>query len=120
MANGMGLVKPKHTGAKQEAEKLAAAEKQHWRGNNTVDLLAKEAVEWHKTEAVMCTAMEKATAQKTKTIKAIGKFLAALPNARELYRGHVWTEEDEELLLIVRRNCSCGGCESLPLRCHLR
>ena len=37
----------------------------------------------------------KATAQKTKTIKAIGKFLAALPNARELYKGHVWTEEAE-------------------------
>ena len=32
----------------------------------------------------------------------------------------VWTEEDGEELLAVKRNCCCGECVYLPLHRHLR
>ena len=41
--------------------------------------------------------METATLWKVKVIRCIGKFLAKLPNARELYKNHVMSEEDAAL-----------------------
>ena len=91
-----GLSKTKAHRNKREIEHLPVEEKQHWQGNGVVDSLAKAAVTWHATDAATCSAMEKETLWKVKVIKSIGKMLAALPNARELYEGHVWTEEAEQ------------------------
>ena len=43
-----------------------------------------------------CAAMEKATMWRAKVVKSIGAMLADLPNARELYKDHVWPDEEEE------------------------
>ena len=57
-----GLAKVKAHRSAKEAESLTTEEYRHWRGNDSADAAAKEAVKMHNTPEATCHAMSKATA----------------------------------------------------------